>query len=249
MDKTKEKDKVLEAILQCWNNTADKIKEYQSQKQPEETEHMKLHKEVFYGVESEENKYNGYRCGLCGGKDGENPSCVNCGGYVGRGRPEKQPEGEQTATGSQLDIETDILIRKWNQNERKKRDIIARDTLDNGYKLHYVNQPEKQEEWREWVKKKFNKLLKEYKNYIKSYPFQNPPPLELTADYGWFLDEVSEKVSQLLSERTRDAKQEVLERVALETRANVCECGEKWSETDLGIWVEKELSKLLKEEE
>ena len=227
MDKTKEKDKVLEAILQCWNNTADKIKEYQSQKQPEETEHMKLHKEVFYGVESEENKYNGYRCGLCGGKDGENPSCVNCGGYVGRGRPEKQPEGEQTATGSQLDIETDILIRKWNQNERKKRDIIARDTLDNGYKLHYVNQPEKQEEWRE-----------ELRNIYK------------WADYDD--GKLENYVSQLLSERTFNKEEleyiKVLEREAVLYRS---EHGLRLVQGWFGVdeTFKKKLSKLLKKEE
>lgn len=37
-------------------------------------------------------------------------------------------------------------------------------------------------------------------------------------------------------------KEEVLERVKLETDACVCECGEKWSETDLADYVNKELN-------
>jgi hypothetical protein len=49
-----------------------------------------------------------------------------------------------------------------------------------------------------------------------------------------------------LEKAKTEAKIEVLEEVALETRANVCECGEKWCETDLGIWVEKMLSNLKK---
>lgn len=40
------------------------------------------------------------------------------------------------------------------------------------------------------------------------------------------------------------ARKEILERVALETRANVCDCGDEWKDSDLSVWVESELSKL-----
>jgi hypothetical protein len=59
-------------------------------------------------------------------------------------------------------------------------------------------------------------------------------------------EEISQKLDDFFEKTKTEAKIEVLEEVALETRANVCECGEKWCETDLGIWVEKMLSNLKK---
>lgn len=53
-----------------------------------------------------------------------------------------------------------------------------------------------------------------------------------------------ESVVALITERERAAELRVWEQVAVETRAVVCECGQKWSETDLGIRAEKRIALL-----
>lgn len=58
-----------------------------------------------------------------------------------------QPEEIKTATGSQMEIETNRAIEKWNKNEKKKKDITAKGMLDNGYTLHYVRG--NAEKWKE----------------------------------------------------------------------------------------------------
>ena len=90
------------------------------------------------------------------------------------------------------------------------------------------------------LRKKLEEMINEYQGncYWSAEGWGNKVPTEddLDKEMKLLLDFIEQELDR--------AREEVLERVALETRANVCECGEKWSETDLGIWVEEELSKL-----
>jgi hypothetical protein len=89
------------------------------------------------------------------------------------------------------------------------------------------------------VREKFGFFFrKDFKIYAE--PIDNP------ANTKGELVGIGEDIEKLVTQAKTEAKIEVLEEVALETRANVCECGEKWCETDLGIWVEKMLSNLKK---
>lgn len=60
---------------------------------------------------------------------------------------------------------------------------------------------------------------------------------------------IKKSIKDLITTECNKAVKRVWERVALETRANVCECGEKWADTDLGVLAEQELAKLNKESE
>lgn len=52
---------------------------------------------------------------------------------------------------------------------------------------------------------------------------------------------------EAIMEIVSEAEREVWQRVALETRANICECGERWIDTDLGKMAEQQLNKSSKE--
>lgn len=56
-----------------------------------------------------------------------------------------------------------------------------------------------------------------------------------------------DNIKALITKSNNEARIKVWDRVALETRANICECGEKWSETDLGVMAEDRLQALHKE--
>lgn len=122
-------------------------------------------------------------------------------------------------------------IEKWNQNERKKKDIITRKTLDNGFELHYANEPEKQEEWKESTKKEF------YKQFGSVAVVKN----EMSGNqYNSFWEWIEGKISQLLSERTFSKKELFMLKLAVNDIYN--------NGNNAYEGISKKISKLLKEE-
>ena len=116
---------------------------------------------------------------------------------------QSQPE-EKTVEERMKEVEIPYMetakLEEWNENERRKRDKLAMDMLDNAYKLHYVK--DTPEEWGE-----LKEILDEYTIYADCFP--TTPTNAVKARKN-----LENKIQQLLEDKER----EVVQKVVNETR-------------------------------
>jgi len=116
---------------------------------------------------------------------------------------DQEPE-EKTVEERMKEVEIPYMetakLEEWNENERRKRDKLAMDMLDNAYKLHYVK--DTPEEWGE-----LKEILDEYTIYADCFP--TTPTNAVKARKN-----LENKIQQLLEDKER----EVVQKVVNETR-------------------------------
>jgi hypothetical protein len=123
-------------------------------------------------------------------------------------------------------------------------DFIVVEVLDGGVKKYWYVPREKDKEFGEYLQSIAPRYTQKELDKAREDGKREQAELDRVLYSVSFEHIKNADFERILLESVKKAKEGVLERVALETKANVCECGEKWSETDLGIWVEEELSKL-----
>ena len=106
---------------------------------------------------------------------------------------------------------------------------------------------EKIEEKLELIKKYVDNLARERARFLFGSQYKGEAHCDETTDIKLLADQILEL---LKFEREKDHQRfiEILERLKLEFDVNVCECGEKWNETDAADIV-NEAIKQLKDEE
>jgi hypothetical protein len=75
----------------------------------------------------------------------------------------------------------------------------------------------------------------DYKRWCKEAEAKAEQAEKMVAEKQIIIDDLCDKWEELQSQNAR--LKEALERLKLEFDANVCECGEKWSETDAAVLV------------
>ena len=85
-----------------------------------------------------------------------------------------------------------------------------------------------------------DEILKDWEHIIKSVAMAEIYGV-VNVGFSYNRQEAKQKLLKLIDKEVTRSRKKVWERVALETRANVCECGEKWADTDLGIMAEQQL--------
>lgn len=113
---------------------------------------------------------------------------------------QSQPE-EKTVEERMKEMEIPYMetakLEELNENERRKRDKLAMDMLDNAYKLHYVK--DTPGEWRE-----LKEILDEYTIYADCFPFT--PDNAQKSRVG-----IEKKIQQLLDDREREGYQNCMD--------------------------------------